>query len=151
MNLRSIAPVLLLCLLLAGCGAAEREEETGALESAAGLTENQEDFLTVDGEAVPAWRYLYWLAMDCRRLEEQYAAADEPLDWDAALSEGETPAGVAKAGYGALRCNGALGYTVRLRPDAGGAGGADAVGQPMAHRGAGDGAGGDCGAVRKIV
>lgn len=29
MNLRSIAPVLLLCLLLAGCGAAEREEETG--------------------------------------------------------------------------------------------------------------------------
>ena len=33
MNLRSIAPVLLLCLLLAGCGAAEREEETGALES----------------------------------------------------------------------------------------------------------------------
>lgn len=81
MNLRSIAPVLLLCLLLAGCGAAEREEETGALESAAGLTENQEDFLTVDGEAVPAWRYLYWLAMDCRRLEEQYAAADEPLDW----------------------------------------------------------------------
>ena len=97
MNLRSIAPVLLLCLLLAGCGAAEREEETGALESAAGLTENQEDFLTVDGEAVPAWRYLYWLAMDCRRLEEQYAAADEPLDWDAALSEGETPAGVAKA------------------------------------------------------
>ena len=60
MNLRSIAPVLLLCLLLAGCGAAEREEETGALESAAGLTENQEDFLTVDGEAVPAWRYLYW-------------------------------------------------------------------------------------------
>ena len=84
-------------LLLAGCGAAEREEETGALDSAAGLTENQEDFLTVDGEAVPAWRYLYWLAMDCRRLEEQYAAADEPLDWDAALSEGETPAGVAKA------------------------------------------------------
>ena len=56
MNLRSIAPVLLLCLLLAGCGAAEREEETGALDSAAGLTENQEDFLTVDGEAVPAWR-----------------------------------------------------------------------------------------------
>lgn len=53
--------------------------------------------MTVDGEAVPAWRYLYWLAMDCRRLEEQYAAADEPLDWDAALSEGETPAGVAKA------------------------------------------------------
>ena len=97
MNLRSIAPVLLLCLLLAGCGAAEREEETGVLESAAGLTENQENFLTVDGEAVPAWRYLYWLAMDCRRLEEQYAAADEPLDWDAALSEGETPAGVAKA------------------------------------------------------
>ena len=97
MNLRSIAPVLLLCLLLAGCGAAEREEETGALESAAGLTENPEDFLSVDGEAVPAWRYLYWLAMDCRRLEEQYAAADEPLDWDAALSEGETPAGVAKA------------------------------------------------------
>lgn len=97
MNLRSIAPVLLLCLLLAGCGAAEREEETGALDSAAGLTENQEDFLTVDGEAVPAWRYLYWLAMDCRRLEEQYAAADEPLDWDAALSEGETPAAVAKA------------------------------------------------------
>ena len=97
MNLRSIAPVLLLCLLLAGCGAAEREEETGALESAAGLTENQENFLTVDGEAVPAWRYLYWLAMDCRRLEEQYAAADEPLDWDAALSEGETPAAVAKA------------------------------------------------------
>ena len=97
MNLRSIAPVLLLCLLLAGCGAAEREEETGALESAAGLTENQENFLTVDGEAVPAWRYLYWLAMDCRRPEEQYAAADEPLDWDAALSEGETPAAVAKA------------------------------------------------------
>ena len=53
--------------------------------------------MTVDGEAVPAWCYLYWLAMDCRRLEEQYAAADEPLDWDAALSEGETPAAVAKA------------------------------------------------------
>lgn len=119
MNLRSIAPVLLLCLLLAGCGAAEREEETGAQESAAGLTENQEDFLTVDGEAVPAWRYLYWLAMDCRRLEEQYAAADEPLDWDAALSEGETPAGVAKAPHWRIWCSalyGALGYTVRAAP-----------------------------------
>lgn len=155
MNLRSIAPVLLLCLLLAGCGAAEREEETGALESAAGLTENQEDFLTVDGEAVPAWRYLYWLAMDCRRLEEQYAAGGRAAGLGRGLIGGRDPGGGGKGsrigGYGALRCNGALGYTVRLRPDAGGAGGADAVGQPMAHRGAGDGAGGDCGAVRKIV
>ena len=143
MNLRSIAPVLLLCLLLAGCGAAEREEETGALESAAGLTENQEDFLTVDGEAVPAWRYLYWLAMDCRRLEEQYAAADEPLDWDAALpGAGETPAGVAKAA--ALEDMVLCAVTERwgtrfgcaLTPEERAA--PDAVGQPMAHRGAGD-------------
>ena len=51
----------------------------------------------IDGQNIPAWEYLYWLALDCRQMEERCEAAGEPVDWTAPLSEGGTPEDLVKA------------------------------------------------------
>lgn len=80
---------LALCLTLTACGQAETTPSS-LLGSAAGLDET-EILLCVDGQEIPAWKYLYWLAVDCRRLEERYAEAGAVLDWEMTLPEGGTP------------------------------------------------------------
>lgn len=85
----------LLCLSLAACGQADRA--AAPLGDAAGL-DGSEILLCIDGQEIPAWKYLYWLAEDCRRLEEQCAAAGAPLDWELSLPEGGTLEASVKAG-----------------------------------------------------
>ena len=51
----------------------------------------------IDGQNIPAWEYLYWLALDCRQMEERCEAAGEPVDWTAPLSEGGTLEDLVKA------------------------------------------------------
>ena len=86
---------LILCLLLSGCG----KKETGAgslLGQAAGLDDNV-PLLAVDGREIPAWKYLYWLAVDCGQLEERYESSGTALDWSSPVPEGGTLADLAKA------------------------------------------------------
>ena len=82
------ALVLPLALLLTACG---REPRPAALllGQAADLDES-ETLLVIDGQSIPAWEYLYWLALDCRQMEKRCEAAGEPVDWTAPLSEGGT-------------------------------------------------------------
>lgn len=80
---------LALCLTLTACGQSAETEPSSLLGSAAGLDE-AEILLCVDGQEIPAWKYLYWLAVDCRRLEAQYVEAGTTLDWEASLPEGGT-------------------------------------------------------------
>ena len=89
------ALVLPLALLLTACG---REPRPAALllGQAADLDES-ETLLVIDGQSIPAWEYLYWLALDCRQMEERCDAAGEPVDWTAPLSEGGTPEDLVKA------------------------------------------------------
>lgn len=89
------ALVLPLALLLTACG---REPRPAALllGQAADLDES-ETLLVIDGQNIPAWEYLYWLALDCRQMEERCEAAGEPVDWTAPLSEGGTPEDLVKA------------------------------------------------------
>ena len=89
------ALVLPLALLLTACG---REPRPAALllGQAADLNES-EPLLVIDGQNIPAWEYLYWLALDCRQMEERCEAAGEPVDWTAPLSEGGTPEDLVKA------------------------------------------------------
>ena len=91
----AIVPVLALCLLLSGCGRHDAEASS-SLGRAAGL-EDETPLLTVDGREIPAWKYLYWLAADCRQLEERCEASGTTLDWSAALPEGGTMADLVKA------------------------------------------------------
>ena len=91
----TIVPVLALCLLLSGCGRHDAEASS-SLGRAAGL-EDETPLLTVDGREIPAWKYLYWLAADCRQLEERCEASGTTLDWSAALPEGGTMADLVKA------------------------------------------------------
>ena len=79
--------VLSVSLLLTACGG-EGGQET-CLGRAAGWDET-EILLEVDGREVPAWRYLYWLARDCRQLAQEYQEAGQPLDWQSILSGGKT-------------------------------------------------------------
>ena len=62
------ALVLPLALLLTACG---REPRPAALllGQATDLNES-EPLLVIDGQNIPAWEYLYWLALDCRQMEE---------------------------------------------------------------------------------
>ena len=82
---------LVLCLILSACDiskpAAETAQPSSPLGEAAGI---QEDalLLTIDGREIPAWRYLYWLAYTCARVQERYQAANLPLDWDTPVSGG---------------------------------------------------------------
>ena len=66
------------------------------LGQAADLDES-ETLLVIDGQSIPAWEYLYWLALDCRQMEERCEAAGEPVDWTAPLSEGGTLEDLVKA------------------------------------------------------
>lgn len=94
MRKRATALVLLLCLSLTACGGGEAGRGQGLFERASGIPEDTV-LLTVDGREVPAWRYLYWLACGCGRLQEQYRSAGVTLDWEAPL-EGGTLADYAK-------------------------------------------------------
>lgn len=94
MRKRAIALALLLCLTLTACGGEEAGQGQGLFQRASGIPEDAV-LLTVDGREVPAWRYLYWLACGCGRLQEQYRSAGVTLDWDAPL-EGGTLADYAK-------------------------------------------------------
>lgn len=89
------ALALLLCLFLTACGGGEKPGQGQGLFQRASGIEEEMALLTVDGREVPAWRYLYWLACSCKRLEEQYRAAGLALDWNAPL-EGGTLADYAK-------------------------------------------------------
>ncbi len=91
----TIVLALALCLLLSGCG--KKETETGALLGQAAGLEDDTPLLTVDGREIPAWKYLYWLAADCRQLEERCEASGTALDWSASVPEGGTLADLVKA------------------------------------------------------
>ncbi len=87
------APAVIACLFLTACtvpesGGNERSAETTVLGEAAGIGE-EETLLMVDGQALPAWRYLYWLAFTCDQIEARYKEAGKALDW-AAPAEGGT-------------------------------------------------------------
>jgi hypothetical protein len=82
MKKRMTGLALMLCLLLTACGGKEADSQGQAplLGGAAGL-EEAAVLLTVDGREVAAWRYLYWLADACGRIQAQYEEAEMPLDW----------------------------------------------------------------------
>ena len=90
----TIVLALALCLLLSGCG--KKETEAGSLLGQATGLEDDAPLLTVDGREIPAWKYLYWLAADCRQLEERCEASGTALDWSAAVPEGGTLADLVK-------------------------------------------------------
>lgn len=96
MKKRTWLGILLLCAVLSGCGSREEAAAAPVLGQAAGLDENG-ILLVIDGREIPAWQYLYWLASDCRQLEEQCAAAGTEPDWDLPLGTGETLAERVKA------------------------------------------------------
>ncbi len=77
-----------LCLLLTACGTTERQAAVPSpLGQAAGMDES-EPLLVIDDREIPAWQYLYWLAVDCQRLESRYAESGVPLDWSAPAGDG---------------------------------------------------------------
>ena len=72
MKLRIIGLALSLSLVLTACGGeGDGGGRASFLGRAAGISE-EETLLTVDGRAVPGWRYLYWLAAACDQLAEEY-------------------------------------------------------------------------------
>ena len=79
----ALAGVLLLSLTACGGKAAGDD----LLSRASGVSA-AETLLTVDGRAVEAWRYLYWLAYTCDAIQTAYDDAGAELDWDAAYGEG---------------------------------------------------------------
>lgn len=88
MKHRMTALALVLCLTLTACGS--REDDRGRLsflETAAEMSE-ETVLLYVNGQEVPAWRYLYWLARSCDTVKAQYDGAQLELDWSAATEEG---------------------------------------------------------------
>jgi len=89
MTTRIISLALTLCLFLTACGGKEErgEGQASLLVRATGL-EEEEILLTVDGREVPVWRYLYWLAYTCDRIQKQYDRARLSLDWKVPMSGG---------------------------------------------------------------
>lgn len=83
------AVVLVLCLVLGACDGRVRGDGGGTnpLGSAAELTDDA-ILLTIDGREIPAWRYLYWLAYTCQRVQERYQASELALDWETPVSGG---------------------------------------------------------------
>ena len=81
-------------LFLTACGGEGQSEDLGLLEDASGIPE-REILLTIGGREIPAWRYLYWLALTCDQIQSQYESAGLELDWSAPL-EGGTLADYAK-------------------------------------------------------
>jgi hypothetical protein len=80
---------LLLCLLLTACSrnVPDQKKAESALEKASGLEETAV-LMTVNGQDVPAWRYLYWLVWTCDQLQQCHAESGAALDWDAPVSGG---------------------------------------------------------------
>ena len=95
MKKRAAALALALCVTLTGCG--REEEAAGSLLGQAAGLEDDEILLTAGGREIPAWRYLYWLAADCRELEGRCADAGTALDWNTPLPEGGTLRDLVKA------------------------------------------------------
>lgn len=87
MGKRMIVPVLLLSLLLTACGGGETGGDRNSFWSALGA-EAEETVLLVDGRAVPAWQYCWWLSQACAAMEEACAAGGVVPDWDTPLEEG---------------------------------------------------------------
>ena len=87
--MKRCAMILVVCLLLTGCG--KREQMPNEPASA----NETELLLTVDGREVPVWRYLCWLRYACQQVREQYAAAGQAVDWELPV-EGETLAELVK-------------------------------------------------------
>lgn len=83
------AVILVLCLVLGACDGRGKESggQADRLGPAAELTDDTV-LLTVDGREIPAWRYLYWLAYTCQRVQERYQASGLPLDWETPVSGG---------------------------------------------------------------
>lgn len=88
---RVLAVILMLGMLLTGCGASPARKEKkssakpGVYAAAAGLDPTAE-LLRVDGRSVTAGQYLYWLADACGRIEKYYGGK---ADW-AAQRNGRT-------------------------------------------------------------
>lgn len=80
---------LVLCLILSACDGSEEEPlgRMSRLEEAAGVEEDT-ILLTIDGREIPAWRYLYWLAYTCERIQERYQDSNLLLDWGTPVSGG---------------------------------------------------------------
>lgn len=78
---------MMACLLLTACGAEQKASTGGLLGQASGLEETQV-LLEVDGRQVPAWRYLYWLAVTCDAVAQRYEEAGAVLDWQSPVSGG---------------------------------------------------------------
>lgn len=95
MNIKLLIPALLLSLLLSACGG-KQTSEGWDLSVPEDKMQEEAILLTVDGRAVPEWRYRYWLTKACTRLQEQYEAAGMEVDW-AAEAEGGTLADYVKA------------------------------------------------------
>ena len=74
-----------LLLSLTACGGKAAGDDL--LSRASGVSA-AETLLTVDGRAVEAWRYLYWLAYTCDAIQTAYDDAGAELDWDAAYGDG---------------------------------------------------------------
>ena len=88
MKKATAALALILCLFLSGCG--KKEMDAGSLLGQAAGLDDEAPLLTVDGREIPAWKYLYWLAVDCGQLEERYEASGTTLDWSVPLADGST-------------------------------------------------------------
>ena len=80
------ALVLPLALLLTACG---REPRPAALllGQAADLNES-EPLLVIDGQNIPAWEYLYWLALDCRQMEVTTTSPPTPANCPSGATTG---------------------------------------------------------------
>lgn len=87
---------LILCLTLSGCGGSAQENTGSVLGQAAGLDET-DPLLIIDGRKISAWQYLYWLAMDCRELEERCEISGVSPDWSAPFPDGSTLEDLVKA------------------------------------------------------
>ena len=85
MRKRMAALALALCLGLGGC--TFQEEEASLLGRAADLGEEMA-LLAVDGREIPAWRYLYWLALTCSQVREKYKDSGLTLDWETPVAGG---------------------------------------------------------------
>ena len=83
------AVMLVVCLFLGACDGRIREwgGGTGLRDPAASMS-GDAALLTIDGREIPAWRYLYWLAYTCQRVQERYQTSQLPLDWETPVSGG---------------------------------------------------------------
>ena len=84
MNARLGALILACCLMLTGCAdktIRKTPEPETMLGQAAELDESAV-LLTVNGREIPVWRYLYWLARACERVQARYGTDNAVMDWE---------------------------------------------------------------------